>query len=172
MVGVFDILNNLSGFINPNDPVFAPFNGDRPNYLKDSVNSQAKNLGAPTLTQGNVICSGDVISSGQVRSQEFTVLETVDGVPNTSALDVSVGQVFMIYTTKNVTIVPSNMAVGAHVYLIITGGGAHTVTFGTGMFGLGPLVVEDGRAYTIHFICNSPLHMFELGRTAAFTDFT
>lgn len=171
MVGVFDILNNLSGFINPNDPVFAPFNGDRPNYLKDSVNSQAKNLGAPTLTQGSVICSGDLISSGQVRSQAFTVLETVDAIPNNiSTLDVSLGQVFMIYTTKDVRIVPSNMSVGAHVYLIINGGGAHTVTFRNGIFGLGPLVVENGRAYTIHFICNSPLFMFELGRTAAFTD--
>jgi len=170
MVGVFDILNNLSGFIDPNDPVFAPFNGDRPNYLKDSVNSQAKNLGAATLTQGSVICSGDVISSGQVRSQEFTTLETVDGTPNTAALDVSLGQVFTINTTKNVTIVPSNQSVGAHVYLIINGGGAHTVTFGTGMFGLGPLVVADDKIYTIHFICNSPLYMFELGRTAAFTD--
>ena len=171
MIGVFDILNNLSGFIDPNDPVFALFNGDRPNYLKDSVNSQAKNLGAPTLTQGSVICSGDVISSGQVRSQEFTILETVDGSPNTAALDISLGQVFMISTTKDVTIVPSNMSIGAHVYLIIGGGGAHTVTFGTGMFGLGPLVVANGKFYTIHFICNSPLYMFELGRTAAFTDF-
>jgi hypothetical protein len=66
MVGVFDILNNLSGFINPNDPVFATFNGDRPNYLKDSVNSHAKNLGAPTLTQGNVVCSGDLITAGNL----------------------------------------------------------------------------------------------------------
>ena len=170
MVGVFDILNNLSGYINPNDPVFAPFNGDRPNYLKDSVNSVTKNLGAPVLTQGNVMCSGDVVSSGQIRSQEFTILETVDGTPNTAALDVSLGQVFMINTTKDVTIVPSNMSVGAHVYLIINGGGAHTVTFGTGIFGLGTLTVANAKLYTIHFICNSPVYMFELGRTAAFTD--
>jgi len=66
MVGVFDIISNLSGYINPNDPVFAPFNGDRPNYLKDSVNSQAKNLGAPTLTQGHVVCSGDIITGGSL----------------------------------------------------------------------------------------------------------
>lgn len=66
MVGVFDIINSLSGFINPNDPVFAPFNGDRPNYLKDSVNSQSKNIGAPVLTQGNVVCSGDLITAGNL----------------------------------------------------------------------------------------------------------
>jgi hypothetical protein len=65
MVGVFDILSNLSGFINPNDPVFAPFNGDRPNYLKDSVNSQTKNYGAPVFTQGSVM-SNDVTVLGNL----------------------------------------------------------------------------------------------------------
>lgn len=173
MVGVFDIINELSGFINPNDPVFAPFNGDRPNYLKDSVNSQLKNLGAPVLTQGNVICSGDIVSSGQVRSQAFTHVQTVDGVganPNTAALDVCLGQVFAIATTKDVTIVPSNMTTGAHIYLIVTGGGAHTVSFGTGIQGMGPLAVTNGKIRTIHFICSSDQYMFELGRTAEFTD--
>lgn len=175
MVGVFDILNNLSGYINPNDPVFAPFNGDRPNYLKDSVNSQAKNLGAPVLTQGSVMCSGDVVASGQIRSQEFSILQTVDGVganPNTAVLDVCLGQVFSIATTKDVTIVPSNMTTGSHIYLIVTGGGAHTVSFGTGISGMGPLAITNGKMRTIHFICSSTEYMFELGRTAEFTDTT
>lgn len=66
MVGVFDILSNLSGYINPNDPVFALFNGDRPNYLKDSVNSLTKNLGAPVFTQGDVMCSGDIVTAGRL----------------------------------------------------------------------------------------------------------
>jgi len=65
MVGVFDIISNLSGFINPNDPVFAPFNGDRPNYLKDSVNEQTKNYGAPVYTQGSVM-SNDVTVLGNL----------------------------------------------------------------------------------------------------------
>jgi hypothetical protein len=168
MVGVFDILNNLSGFINPNDPVFAPFNGDRPNYLKDSVNSQAKNLGAPVLTQGAVMCSGEIVSSGQVRSQEFTLLE-ITNFPFTSYLDVSLGQVFMINLGKNVTLIPINMSVGAHVYLIVQCTLNSTLSFGTGVFGLGPLVVEKDKYYTIHFICNSSSYMFELGRTPAFT---
>ena len=173
MVGVFDILNSLSGYINPNDPVFAPFNGDRPNYLKDSVNSVTKNLGAPTLTQGSVICAGDVISSGQVRSQDVTILQTVDGTPNTSTLDVSLGQVFMLQTTKDVTINPLNMSPGAHIYLVIVAGGAHTVTFGTGMQGMGTLTfTATGKIRTIHFICTTDTAMFELGRTAEFTDTT
>ena len=168
MVGVFDILNNLSGFIDPNDPVFAPFNGDRPNYLKDSVNSQAKNLGAPTLTQGSVLCSGDVVSSGQVRSQDITTLVTVDGAPNTAVLDVSLGQVFKLTTTKAVTINPSNILPGSHVYLIVTGGGAHAVTFGTGIKSSGPLSATNTDVFTLHFICDST-SLFELGRTAALT---
>jgi hypothetical protein len=173
MVGVFDILNNLSGFINPNDPVFAPFNGDRPNYLKDSVNSQAKNLGASVLTQGSVMCSGDVVSSGQIRCQDLTILETVDGTPNTSTLNVFLGQVFILQTTKDVTIVPTNMATGAHVYIVVVGGGPHTVTFGTGMQGMGALALTaPGKIRTIHFICTNDTSMFELGRTAEFTDTT
>ena len=166
MVGVFDILNNLSGFIDPNDPVFAPFNGDRPNYLKDSVNSQAKNLGAPVLTQGSLTCSGDIVSSGQVRSQDVTTLVTVDGTPNTAVLDVCLGQVFKLTTTKAVTINPSNILPGSHVYLIVTGGGAHGVTFGTGIQSSGTLTVTNGGVFTLHFICDST-SLFELGRTPA-----
>lgn len=171
MVGVFDTLNNLSGFINPNDPVFAPFNGDRPNYLKDSVNSVnllTKNLGAPVLTQGSVLCSGEVVSSGQVRSQDVTTLVTVDGAganPNTAELDVSTGQVFKLVTTKNVTISPMNLSPGAHVYLVINGGGSHVVSFGL-IKSVGPLSVVSGGLYTIHFICDG-LALMELGRTAA-----
>ena len=124
MVGVFDILNNLSGYINPNDPVFAPFNGDRPNYLNDSVNSQAKNLGAPVLTQGSVMCSGEIVSSGQIRSQDLIELQTLDAIApsttNTVALDISLGQIFKLTTTKAVTINPYNILPGSHVYLIVT----------------------------------------------------
>jgi hypothetical protein len=165
MVGVFDILNNLSGFINPNDPVFAPFNGDRPNYLKDSVNSQAKNLGSPVLTQGNVMCSGDVVASGQT----ISTLQTFDGVganPHTAGIDLSLGQMFKLQTTKNVTVTPSNLSQGAHVYLIVVGGGSHTVTFGS-IRSSGPLSVVAGGVYTVHFICDENLGVMELGRTAA-----
>lgn len=171
MVGVFDSQTNLSGFINPNDPVFAPFNGDRPNYLKDSVNSVnlvTKNLGAPVLTQGSVLCSGDVVSSGQVRSQDITTLAIVNGAganPNTADLDVSTGQVFKLVTTKNVTIAPINLLPGAHVYLVINGGGSHVVSFGL-IKSVGPLSVVSGGLYTIHFICDG-LALMELGRTAA-----
>jgi hypothetical protein len=52
------------------------------------------------------------------------------------------------------------------------GGGAHTVTFGTGMQGMGTLALTaTGKVRTIHFICTDS-YVFELGRTAEFTDTT
>jgi hypothetical protein len=137
MVGVFDILNNLSGFIDPNDPVFAPFNGDRPNYLKDSVNSQAKNLGAPVLTQGSVMCSGDIVAGGQIRSNTVTVLTIVS---SNVSIDVSLGQVFTLNATGNFTLNATNLLPGAVVFLKITGS-SHTMMLGANMAspqGLGP----------------------------------
>lgn len=114
MVGVFDILNNLSGFINPNDPVFAPFNGDRPNYLKDSVNSQTKNYGAPVFTQGSVM-SDDVtvvgnliLNAGNSGTMSF---------PSADARDASGNPL----SFKKVTVSASKCRVGSIVMLTYTG---------------------------------------------------
>jgi hypothetical protein len=111
MVGVFDIISTLSGFINPNDPVFAPFNGDRPNYLKDSVNEQSKNLGPPVFTQGSVM-SNDVtvlgslfLNSGNSGIATFTALTPVVGpfkkltVPASNCRDGSI--VMLTYASQN-----------------------------------------------------------------------
>jgi hypothetical protein len=69
MVGVFDPVSNFSGYINPNDPVFAPYNSDRPIYQDDSSytgDGTTKNLGSPVLTLGHVVASGDVTTAGNV----------------------------------------------------------------------------------------------------------
>jgi hypothetical protein len=56
MVGVFDNQSGLSGFIDPNAPMYAVYSGDRPNYLKDSVDPVGglTDRSAPTLTNGSV----------------------------------------------------------------------------------------------------------------------
>jgi hypothetical protein len=114
-----------------------------------------------------------VTTAGQVRSSSFTILDIVNGTPNTAELDVSQGQVFMINMTKNVTLSATNMSTGALVYLIIIGGtNTQTLSFANGPSGgintVGNFTVAPGKSYTIHFICNSPVYMFELGRTSAF----
>jgi hypothetical protein len=52
LVGVYDSVTFLSGYINPNDSVFAIYNSDRPNYIEDNNDGLE---GAPVLTTGNVI---------------------------------------------------------------------------------------------------------------------
>jgi len=69
MVGVFDMLSGLKGYINPNDPMFAPYNSDRPLYQLDSVytgNGVTKNLGPSVLTLGNIANSGDIHSASNI----------------------------------------------------------------------------------------------------------
>lgn len=67
MVGVFDNQSGLNGFIDVNAPMFAVYNGDRPNYLKDAVDPVGglTDQSAPTLTNGNVqVGSSLIMNSG------------------------------------------------------------------------------------------------------------
>uniref|UniRef100_A0A6C0AMW2 Uncharacterized protein n=1 Tax=viral metagenome TaxID=1070528 RepID=A0A6C0AMW2_9ZZZZ len=175
MVGVYDTSSGLKGFINPNDPMFAPYNTDRPNYQEDSLyttDNTTKNLGPSVLSLGHITSAGDVtspgevVASGQLRSSTITPLITTS---NATTLDVSLGQVFTMTTSANVTISLTNPSVGAQVFLIVTGGGSHIITFGTNIKGMGTLSVTNTNIYTIHYICNGT-SLFELSRTAAFTD--
>lgn len=65
MVGVYDDLTALSGFIDPNSPTFTIFNSDRPNYLPvgtDPGPGALSDLGAPIYTNGTVEALGDITS--------------------------------------------------------------------------------------------------------------
>jgi len=58
MVGVFEPISGLSGFINPNGPFFAINNADKPVYLSDASvdpSTGRPNLGTPVLTNGFVL---------------------------------------------------------------------------------------------------------------------
>lgn len=166
MVGVFDNQSGLNGFIDPNAPMFAVYNGDRAGYLKDAVDP----VGGQTDQGSPVLTNGALVADGQVRSSTITELVTVDGTPNTAALDASLGQVFTLTTTKAVTITLSNPSPGAQVFLIVTGDGS-VVTFGTEIKGMGPLTATNGKIFTIHYICNGT-SLLEVSRTLAFTDTT
>jgi len=58
MVGVFDAISGLSGFINPNGPFFSINNADKPVYLQDTSvdpTTGRPNLGTPVLTNGFIL---------------------------------------------------------------------------------------------------------------------
>jgi hypothetical protein len=50
MVGVYDSVTFLNGFIDPNADIFAVYNSDKPTYIADNGDS-----GPPVLTTGNII---------------------------------------------------------------------------------------------------------------------
>ena len=72
MVGVYDNQSGLSGFIDPNAPVFAIYNNHRPNFLVDNVDLPPGGLtdhGQPVLTNGLVsalqsVSAGTTVTAG------------------------------------------------------------------------------------------------------------
>lgn len=66
MVGVYDNQSMLSGFIDPNAPMFAVYNNERPNFLVDNVEPEANVItdkGAPVLTNG-LVSAGTTVTAG------------------------------------------------------------------------------------------------------------
>ena len=84
MVGVFDNQSGLNGFIDVNAPMFALYNGDRPNYLKDAVDPVGglTDHSAPTLTNGSVNVLQDLNVTGNsalTGTLRVTGATTLDG---------------------------------------------------------------------------------------------
>ena len=79
LVGVFDYHSGLSGFIDPNNSVFALYNGDKPIDSIDGADSNGHNThkGMSVYTGGNVTASGSVTAGGQLRSSTSTALSAV-----------------------------------------------------------------------------------------------
>jgi len=69
MVGVYDSQTMLSGFIDPNAPVFQIYNTDKPTYLADGVDPTggATDRGPSIYTRGNILGGGDLDISGSSR---------------------------------------------------------------------------------------------------------
>ena len=58
LVGVYDSISLLNGFIDPNSRLFTVYNSDRPTYIPDngdSGDSVNSNLGPPVVTAGDII---------------------------------------------------------------------------------------------------------------------
>jgi hypothetical protein len=81
MVGVYDPVTGLNGFINPNSATFAIFNTDKPNYLSAGADPTTGlgNLGNPVLTRGDVQAGGDMdVSGNALFHSNLGVIENVD----------------------------------------------------------------------------------------------
>lgn len=69
LIGVYDIISGLSGFIDPNSPLFAPFNTDKSyqhNLAAEALDSSGlQEAGPPVYTTGN-------ISGGKINVSPYT----------------------------------------------------------------------------------------------------
>lgn len=70
MVGVYDPQSLLSGFIDPNSPLFASYNTDKPNFITPTWGvdpgtggGSTNDLGAPVYTNGTVEAVGNITST-------------------------------------------------------------------------------------------------------------
>jgi hypothetical protein len=82
LVGVYDANSCLSGFIDPNCSVFAPYNSDKPYFLDTtaeavdaSVDPAIKDEGAPVYTNGDItsILGNIVASNGNITASEGSI---------------------------------------------------------------------------------------------------
>jgi hypothetical protein len=116
MVSVFDPISCLTGFIDPNSPLFAVFSTDRPNYMISAVDpgpGALKDAGPPvytnsSVTAGTSIVAGTSIQSGtgvltlvgQNRVSNIPLYSAVTANPNSNVyVNVSVAQVQKISLT-------------------------------------------------------------------------
>ena len=186
MVGVFDPQTFLSGFINPNSPIFAMFNTDKPYFtdnLGDGKNSGfdsnlsstgIANEGNAVFTNGNVISGKQVYSDARFSTTGAAIATT--GFPTASTINVAAGQVFYFVNPASDLIINAIncSTVGTHAYIFLSNATfGSSINFGTGLrptalissgimnniSSLGP-----GRVNTIHFMGDG-FGMTEVGRT-------
>jgi hypothetical protein len=92
MVGVYDDTTFLSGFINPNSPIFTPMNTDKPTYMANGADPDIgtyaglQNVGTGSYTQGTIYAgdlSGAAIGIGNGfyagRDNQFNVSGDLSG---------------------------------------------------------------------------------------------
>lgn len=171
MVGVFDSVTLLSGFIDPNARVFAPFSGEKPLFMPDTkqLNNEIT-LGAPVYTQGHVIAQNKIVSiGGQVRSDYVSMLDMGSGsLGQPVLLDASTGQTFIYVPRANTFLDVINPEKGATVRFIMNNQGTNgpfTVTFGPDVLkSQGSIVIPISKTVTVTFISDG-VFFYETSRT-------
>ena len=189
MIGVFDPQTFLSGYINPNSPIFAMFNSDKAYFADTDLTAAAGfgrgldsnlssngllNEGLAVFTNGNVIAGKQVYSDKRF-STTGAATATV-GLPTASTINVAAGQLFYFVNPQADMVVNAIncSTIGTHAYVFLSNATfGSSINFGTGfrptalvstgvmnnISSLGP-----NRVNTIHFMGDG-FGMTEVGRT-------
>ena len=146
MVGVYDPVSFLNGFIDPNSQVFAPYNTDKPEYVPRGIdpNSGAVDQGPPVYTLGSVtagttVTAGtNITAAGALTTTELVIQNArtlTQATTTTLSADCSLASYFKIVTNaaNAFQIDAANVVDGQIVvFAINTAGNASTpvITFG------------------------------------------
>lgn len=190
LVGVYDSITGLKGFIDPNAPPFAVYNTDKSYQTPNGINPNGSlvDQGPPIFTRGPTRLFGGVdvsgglnVISGMLRDSSVIALTTITGTgaQTAQAIDPNFGEIFTLTSTPSgaasITLNGANITTttGARVTIIITCTNTNTltITFGTGIASTGTLAVTAAagtRFFTIVFVSNGT-SLFEISRTAALT---
>ncbi len=185
MIGVYDPVSFLSGYIDPNSEVFARMNTDKSAML-DTItasgaidfgvfgrnpNGNTSDLANPVYTRGDVIAEGDIrTTAGAVYSNLSTNFSTTGGTA--VAIDLSTagyGNLFTISAGDSFTLTATGLAdfTGCPVYIKFIntdGANATVVTLGAGIReNTGAFTLTAGATGTMSFICDGT-SLLELSR--------
>lgn len=170
MVGVFDSITLLSGYIDPNGHHFAPFSGEKPLFMPDTrqLNNDAT-LGAPVYTQGHVIAENQIVSiGGQVRSDTVFRQDLGSGtIAEPVILDARVGQTFIHVARENGFLDAINPDNGSSIRFIMNNQdstGPFTITFGPRLKSQGPVTIPVNK-YVIVIFISDEVQFYESSRT-------
>lgn len=186
MVGVYDSISLLSGFIDPNSSVFLVYNGNKSVDIIDGVDLS----GGVTHAGPSVFTLGDVVAGRQIRSTGSVALTaiTANGAATGQAIDPSISQLFTftvsppsgvasITLTAPSALILSN--IGSLIRLIVRATTVRdtTITFGSGFRSTATLIVTAAagpadRYFVITFVVapfgdGTTAALFEVSRTAA-----
>lgn len=193
MVGVIDTVTLLSGYIDPNSPIFAVYSTELPGFYTNGVDPGPQGLpdeGPPVYTNGNIICvsgnistqtgsitsaNGIVATTGQIRAAAVTALTTIAaaGTPTSQSIDPTLGAIFTLTSSTsagvNHTLNAASFAAGSIITIIITTTTAQNTvfTFGTNMLSVGTLTTNGTSGkYSISFVSDGT-NFYETARTAS-----
>ena len=130
------------------------------------VQSAGLNTAKNASFTGTLAVTGQITAGAQVRATTMTAL----GATGTVSLDPTLGQVFTITPTGNVTLNAASAPAGAYVTVIVTTSGtnSYNITPTTNFKSTGALATgtASGKVFTIGFVGDGT-NLNEDGRTAA-----
>jgi hypothetical protein len=181
MVGVYDSISLLSGFIDPNSSVFLVYNGNKSVDIIDGVDLS----GGVTHAGPSVFTLGEVIAGRQIRSTGNVALTTVTGTGGGSqVIDVTLSSLYTLTcsasgaATLTLTAPSAELLsnVNSSIRLVVrtTTTNATTITFGTGFRSAGTFSTgaTADRYFVITFIVlpfGGVPALYEVSRTSAIT---